>query len=50
MNPFRIEYPRTPDTRPLSDSDRNILAELADEWRDEPDDDPSPYSGTYSSE
>jgi hypothetical protein len=30
-NPFKIEYPRYPSSRPLDDTDRNILADLADE-------------------
>lgn len=46
MDPFKIEYPRYPAVRRLDDTDRNILADLQDEWMEEP----SPYSGTYSEE
>lgn len=30
-NPFKIEYPRYPSSRPLDDTDRNIMADLAGE-------------------
>ena len=35
MNPFKIEYPRYPSSRPLDDTDRNILREIAEQERDD---------------
>ena len=35
VNPFKIEYPRYPSSRPLDDTDRNILREIAEQERDD---------------
>jgi hypothetical protein len=39
VNPFKIEYPRYPSSRPLDDTDRNILREIAEQERSDDEED-----------